>query len=164
MFDILSDFRSKGPLEDSDMTVAAQLLRIRDPKTGKPLPDDRIAAEIGVLFTGGFETTGHTIAWAMWDLFDPDPCSLFPNLLSQCTKESHQTWCTVWALYWSQNSAELFGCANHLWKNGDISERDELCFCLIWSAVNRHQYMDTALKSALRLSLIIQYDVRMRSS
>ncbi|KAK9905036.1 hypothetical protein WJX75_008344 [Coccomyxa subellipsoidea] len=31
-----------------------------------PLPDDRIAAEIGVFFTGGFETTGHTIAWALF--------------------------------------------------------------------------------------------------
>ena len=32
---------------------------------GQPLPDDRIAAEAGVFFTGGFETTGHTIAWAL---------------------------------------------------------------------------------------------------
>lgn len=32
---------------------------------GQPLPDNRIAAEIGVFFTGGFETTGHTIAWAL---------------------------------------------------------------------------------------------------
>lgn len=32
---------------------------------GQALPDDRIAAEIGVFFTGGFETTGHTIAWAL---------------------------------------------------------------------------------------------------
>lgn len=32
---------------------------------GQPLPDDRIAAETGVFFTGGFETTGHTIAWAL---------------------------------------------------------------------------------------------------
>ena len=65
MSDILSDVKAKGPVDDSDMTVAAHLLRIRDPKTGQPLPDDRIAAEIGVLFTGGFETTGHTIAWAV---------------------------------------------------------------------------------------------------
>ena len=65
MSDILEDVKAKGPVEESDVTVAAHLLRIKDPATGKPLPDDRIAAEIGVLFTGGFETTGHTIAWAM---------------------------------------------------------------------------------------------------
>ena len=65
MSDILADVKARGPLKESDMTVAAHLLRIRDPKTNLPLTDDRIAAEIGVLFTGGFETTGHTIAWAV---------------------------------------------------------------------------------------------------
>ena len=65
MADLLKEIKARGPLQDSDVSVAAHLLRILDPKTGQPLPDDRIAAEIGVLFTGGFETTGHTIAWAM---------------------------------------------------------------------------------------------------
>lgn len=65
MSDLLQEIKGRGPLKDSDVSVAAHLLRITDPATGKQLPDDRIAAEIGVLFTGGFETTGHTIAWAM---------------------------------------------------------------------------------------------------
>ena len=65
MSDLLAEIKAKGPLHESDVSVAAHLLRIVDPKTGQPLPDDRLAAEIGVLFTGGFETTGHTIAWAL---------------------------------------------------------------------------------------------------
>lgn len=65
MSDLLREIKGRGPLKDSDVSIAAHLLRIVDPKTGKPLPDDRVAAEIGVLFTGGFETTGHTIAWAL---------------------------------------------------------------------------------------------------
>ncbi|BDA49870.1 Cytochrome P450 3A28 [Coccomyxa sp. Obi] len=45
--------------------MMADLLRCFS-SAGQPLPDDRIAAEIGVFFTGGFETTGHTIAWALF--------------------------------------------------------------------------------------------------
>jgi cytochrome P450 len=80
MSDLLHEIKSRGPLKDSDVSVAAHLLRIVDPSTGKPLPDDRIAAEIGVLFTGGFETTGHTIAWAM--LTSPHSFPSTPTLLS----------------------------------------------------------------------------------
>lgn len=65
MSDLLAEIKARGPPKDSDVSVAAHLLRIKHPATGRPIPDDRIAAEIGVLFTGGFETTGHTIAWAM---------------------------------------------------------------------------------------------------
>ena len=63
MAELLAEVHARGPPADDDPTIAAHLLRIRDPVTGRPLPDDRIAAEIGVFFTGGFETTGHTIAW-----------------------------------------------------------------------------------------------------
>ena len=63
MADLLKEIHERGEPSDLDTTIAAHLLRIRDPVTCRPLPDDRIAAEIGVFFTGGFETTGHTIAW-----------------------------------------------------------------------------------------------------
>lgn len=65
MSELLKEIKGRGPPHATDVSVAAHLLRIRDPATGEPVPDDRLAAEIGVLFTGGFETTGHTIAWAM---------------------------------------------------------------------------------------------------
>lgn len=62
---LLAEVRARGEPDPSDVTIAAHLLRIRDPATGRALPDDRLAAEAGVFFTGGFETTGHTIAWAL---------------------------------------------------------------------------------------------------
>ena len=63
MAGLLSEIKGRGELRPDDMSIAAHLLRIRD-ATGQPLPDDRLAAEIGVFFTGGFETTGHTIGKA----------------------------------------------------------------------------------------------------
>jgi len=64
MTGLLAEVRGRGEPAADDATIAAHLLRIRDP-SGRPLPDDRLAAEIGVFFTGGFETTGHSIAWAL---------------------------------------------------------------------------------------------------
>ena len=60
MAGLLADIKGRGPPRADDVSVAAHLLRLRDAQ-GQPLPDDRLAAEIGVFFTGGFETTGHTI-------------------------------------------------------------------------------------------------------
>lgn len=60
MAGLLSDIKARGEPRPDDVSIAAHLLRIRDAK-GQPLSDDRLAAEIGVFFTGGFETTGHTI-------------------------------------------------------------------------------------------------------
>ncbi|KAK9807492.1 hypothetical protein WJX72_000759 [[Myrmecia] bisecta] len=66
MADLLVEIKARGEPSDDDTSIATHLLRIRDPATGKALPDDRLAAEIGVFFTGGFETTGHTIAWTLF--------------------------------------------------------------------------------------------------
>lgn len=60
MAGLLAEIRGRGELRPDDVSIAAHLLRIRDLQ-GRPLSDDRLAAEIGVFFTGGFETTGHTI-------------------------------------------------------------------------------------------------------
>ena len=68
MMNLLQEIKGQGPTADDDTTIAAHLLRIQHPDTGQPLPDHRLAAEIGVFFTGGFETTGHTIAWALCGL------------------------------------------------------------------------------------------------
>ncbi|KAK9826059.1 hypothetical protein WJX74_008792 [Apatococcus lobatus] len=65
MTSLLSEIKARGETQSDDVSIAAHLLRMRDAK-GQPLPDDRLAAEIGVFFTGGFETTGHTIGWALY--------------------------------------------------------------------------------------------------
>ncbi len=38
---------------------------MQDPKTGQPLSDPALDAEIAIMFLAGFETTGHTIGNAM---------------------------------------------------------------------------------------------------
>ena len=47
------------------MTVAAHLLRLRDPVTNEPLPDDLLAGEFGVFFGAGVETSGNAISWTV---------------------------------------------------------------------------------------------------
>lgn len=42
---LLADLRARGPPSDDDTTIAAHLMRIRDPATGKPLPDEQLLPE-----------------------------------------------------------------------------------------------------------------------
>ena len=38
----------------------------RPPPAGRPLTDEQLAGEIGLIFFAGFETTGHTMAWTLY--------------------------------------------------------------------------------------------------
>ena len=50
----------------SQLPAAARALAaVLDPKTGKPLSLSALAAEVGTLVMGGFETTGHVLAFAL---------------------------------------------------------------------------------------------------
>lgn len=42
---LLADLRARGPPADDDTSIAAHLMRIRDPATGKPLPDEQLLPE-----------------------------------------------------------------------------------------------------------------------
>lgn len=53
------------PSERLGNTIAGQLLRLRDPQTGQVMSDDALMPEIGTMFLAGFETSGHTEAWAL---------------------------------------------------------------------------------------------------
>ena len=48
----------------SDPSVAGHLLRTLD-AAGKPLPDEQLVCEFGVMFQGGHDTTARTMAWAL---------------------------------------------------------------------------------------------------
>jgi cytochrome P450 len=48
----------------SDASVAGHLLRTRD-AAGKPLSDEQLVCEFGVMFQGGHDTTARTMAWAL---------------------------------------------------------------------------------------------------
>ncbi len=57
--------KAQGPPDPEDGSVAALLLRLRDPATGAALPDDLLAGEFGVFFTAGIESAGHAITWTL---------------------------------------------------------------------------------------------------
>ena len=61
----LTQVRARGEPAPGDMTIAAHLLRLRDPITNAPLPDDLLAGEFGLFFSAGLESAGNAISWTM---------------------------------------------------------------------------------------------------
>ena len=61
---VLQKLRQVDP-ESLGNTIAGQLLRLRDPSTGELLSDEMVLPEIGTMFLAGFETSGHTEAFAL---------------------------------------------------------------------------------------------------
>jgi cytochrome P450 len=52
-------------LAPGDPEVGAHLLQARDPATGQPLSDEKLAAEITILLIAGHETSSHTTSMAL---------------------------------------------------------------------------------------------------
>lgn len=76
--DLLATLRARGPPAIDDTTIAAHLLRIRDP-SGQPLTDEQLAPEIGILYLAGVETSAHTVAFVLCALAHMRP-SYLPSL------------------------------------------------------------------------------------
>ena len=58
--------KARGPPSEVDSSIGAQLMRLRDPRTGEPLADDHLLPQITVLFWAAFDTTGNTMAWTLY--------------------------------------------------------------------------------------------------
>ena len=72
--------KARGPPADDDDSLAAHLLRIRDPGTGQLLSDDWLLPQISVMFWAGFDTTGNTMAWTLYCISQhPEVLSAIPN-------------------------------------------------------------------------------------
>ena len=65
MVDLLHEVKAQGPVRDDDVSIAAHLLRLVDPATGQPIPDDLLAAEFGVYFAAGIESAGNAMSWTV---------------------------------------------------------------------------------------------------
>ena len=48
MRDLVAEVKARGPPAEDDVTVAAHLMRLRDPVTNQPLADDLLASEVRV--------------------------------------------------------------------------------------------------------------------
>ena len=57
--------KARGELRADDVSIAAHLLRLRDPATGQPLPDALLSGEFGMFFSAGLETSGNAISWTL---------------------------------------------------------------------------------------------------
>ncbi|KAL4444155.1 hypothetical protein ABPG75_011892 [Micractinium tetrahymenae] len=66
MQQLAEDVRARSQPADSDQSIAAHLLRLRDPHTGQPLSVDRLVPEIATFFVAGMDTTAHTMAWTLY--------------------------------------------------------------------------------------------------
>lgn len=58
--------KARGPPSEEDSSIGAQLMRLRDPRSGEPLADEYLLPQITVLFWAGFDTTGNTMAWTLY--------------------------------------------------------------------------------------------------
>ena len=63
--------------------MAALLLRLQDPNTGAPLPDELLAGEFGVFFTAGIESAGHAITWTLCALHQIAPFLLLSKSINR---------------------------------------------------------------------------------
>ena len=67
--------RARGQPSPDDQSIAAHLLRIRDPDTGAPLADDLLAGEFGLFFSAGLESAGNALTWTVYAA--PSECRIF---------------------------------------------------------------------------------------
>ena len=74
--------KARGPPADDDSSMAAQLMRLRHPRTGQPLADKYLLPQFSVLFWAGFDTTGNTMTWTLFLISQHPqvPCQLFCSL------------------------------------------------------------------------------------
>ncbi|CAL5223031.1 g5486 [Coccomyxa viridis] len=66
MSQLLQEVKARGEPAAEDVSIAAHLLRLRDPATGQPLPDNLLAGEFGMYFSAGLETSGNAISWTLY--------------------------------------------------------------------------------------------------
>ena len=75
MRDLVAEVKARGPPAPEDVTVAAHLLRLRDPQTGAPLGDDLLASEFAVIYAAGLESAANALTWTMWAPSRLETCS-----------------------------------------------------------------------------------------
>ena len=62
---LLKEVQARGTPAESDVSIAAHLLRLRDPATQEPLSDDLLTGEFGIYFSAGIESAGNAMSWTL---------------------------------------------------------------------------------------------------
>ncbi|KAI8464092.1 MAG: cytochrome P450 [Monoraphidium minutum] len=63
---LLNKIRADGEPAEDNMDIGAQVWRVL--KEHPDISEDRMLSEIGMLFVEGFETTGHTTSWTLFNI------------------------------------------------------------------------------------------------
>lgn len=63
---LLNKIREEGEPEETNYDIGAQIWRVL--KEHPDISEDRMLSEIGILFVEGFETTGHTTSWTLFNI------------------------------------------------------------------------------------------------
>ncbi|KAF8057861.1 CYP97C1 [Scenedesmus sp. PABB004] len=66
MAKLLDDLQARGPPAEDDTDIGSQLVRVMG--SHPEISRHRILSEIGILFVEGFETTGHTTSWTLFNI------------------------------------------------------------------------------------------------
>jgi len=67
MRELVKEVKARGPPRDDDESIAAHLLRLRDPNNNDlPLDDAALANEFGVYFAAGIESAGNAMTWTTY--------------------------------------------------------------------------------------------------
>ena len=60
--------QQRGIQPTSNTSIWACLGRLTDHKTGAPIASEALAINVALFFLAGYETTAHTITWALFEL------------------------------------------------------------------------------------------------
>ena len=66
--ELAATIQQRGVQPESNTSLWACLSRFVSHKDGCPIPQQTLAANAGIFLAAGFETTAHTISWALFEL------------------------------------------------------------------------------------------------
>lgn len=80
----VANIKRRGVQPESNTSVWACLSRLVNFKDGSQLCNEAIAAQVQILFAAGFETTAHTITWALFELAANPELQVTPSNCTHC--------------------------------------------------------------------------------
>jgi len=63
---LVKEVKARGAPAPADVSIAAHLLRLRDPVFGAPLDDELLAGEFSVYFAAGIESASNAMTWTAY--------------------------------------------------------------------------------------------------